>query len=176
MKPTFCSTPEAQKEKSFLSKMPWSQVRLLKLEAFRELTSVVMLRLLEYFTGILILTTNRVKSIDYAMMSRISYAIKFQTLRPENQKLICNNYIAQASQKQGIKAGEKPGLEAVVNRFRPQDNLNGREIRTLFTTAQLLGGGKLTAQNVDDIHEQQQSFIHDMKTEYIKAEHSAVVQ
>jgi hypothetical protein len=48
------------------------------------LTSQVMLRLLEYFPGILILTTNRVKSIDYAIMSRISYAIKFKTLTVEH--------------------------------------------------------------------------------------------
>ena len=126
-----------------------------------------MLRLLEYFSGILILTTNRVKSIDYAIMSRISYAIKFQTLSHEHQKAVCENYLTQAESKKPIKKNEKDAVRKMFAKLKPNESLNGREIRTMFTTAQLLGAGNLTAENILDVHEQQTSFKDDMKTMYI---------
>jgi hypothetical protein len=43
----------------------------------------VFLRLLEYYNGILFLTTNRVNHIDPAFYSRISLAIKYPELSPE---------------------------------------------------------------------------------------------
>lgn len=46
----------------------------------------------------------------------------------------------------------------------------------MFTTAQLLGGGKLTAKNMEEVREQQTSFKEDMKTMYILAEAAAVVK
>ena len=135
-----------------------------------------MLRLLEYFSGVLILTTNRVKSIDYAIMSRISYAIKFKELTLDHQRAIYRNFLSQAKKKGLIAAGEKEKLDSMVNRFKSNEKLNGRDIRTMFTTAQSLGNGRLTADNMDEIHEQQQSFKEDMKTLYILAERSSVVQ
>jgi AAA+ superfamily predicted ATPase len=135
-----------------------------------------MLRLLEYFSGILILTTNRVKSIDYAIMSRISYAIKFKTLSTEHQKVVFGNYLAQAKKKKNVEASENEKLKAMIKSFKSNRSLNGREIRTMFTTAQLLGEGKLTAENMEEIREQQQSFKDDMNTMYILAEKEAVVQ
>jgi hypothetical protein len=38
---------------------------------YRTLTLVVLLRVLEYYDGILILTTNRMRSLDIAVQSRI---------------------------------------------------------------------------------------------------------
>jgi AAA+ superfamily predicted ATPase len=133
-----------------------------------------MLRLLEYFSGVLILTTNRVKSIDYAVMSRISYAIKFKELTLEHQKTIYRNFLSQAKKKGLIKAGEKERIDEMVNLFKSKEKLNG--IRTLFTTAQSRGKGRLTAQNMTEIHEQLQSFKDDMNTLYILAERNFVVQ
>jgi AAA+ superfamily predicted ATPase len=101
-----------------------------------------MLRLLEYLTGVLILTTNRVMSIDYAIMSRISYAIKFKELTLEHQKTIYRNFLGQAQKKGLIREGENPKLKAMVNRFKSKEKLNGRDIRTMFTTAQSRGGGE----------------------------------
>jgi AAA+ superfamily predicted ATPase len=135
-----------------------------------------MLRLLEYFSGVLILTTNRVKSIDYAVMSRISYAIKFKELTLEHQKTIYRNFLSQAKKKGLIKAGEKERIDEMVNLFKSKEKLNGRDIRTLFTTAQSRGKGRLTAENMNEIHEQLQSFKDDMNTLYILAERNSVVQ
>jgi hypothetical protein len=148
------------------------------------LTSIVMLRILEYFSGVLILTTNRVKSIDYAIisrisyaiMSRISYAIKFKELILEHQKTIFRNFLSQAKKKGLIKVGEKEKIDAMVNQFKSQDKLNGRDIRTMFTTAQSRGKGRLTAENMNEIHEQLQSFKYDMDKLYILAERNSVVQ
>ena len=135
-----------------------------------------MLRLLEYFSGVLILTTNMVKSIDYAIMSRISYAIKFKDLTLEHQKTIYRNFLSQAKKKRLIKAGEYDRLDAMANRFKSKDKLNGRDIRTLFTTAQSRGNGRLTSENMDEIHEQLQSFKDDMIELYLTAQGKAVVQ
>ncbi|KAL6721020.1 hypothetical protein ACLMJK_000120 [Lecanora helva] len=136
----------------------------------------VMLRLLEYFSGILILTTNRVKSIDYAIMSRISYAINFKDLNQAHQRTICENYLNQAADKIHIKEVEKEKIRNMIVRFKQNEGLNGREIRTMFTTAQLLGGGELTADNMDEVREQQRAFKDDMRTMYIQAETAAVVK
>ena len=137
----------------------------------------VMLRLLEYFSGILIMTTNRVKSIDYAIMSRISYAIKFQALSIDYQRTIYDGFLKQAQKKIGcIPSSELDKLKALSKRFKTKENLNGRDIRTMFTTAQLLGQGKLNAQDMETIYDQQTSFKDDMNNLYILAENQAVVK
>jgi hypothetical protein len=109
-------------------------------------------------------------------MSRISYAIKFKELTLEHQKAIYRNFLRQAKKKGLIEAGEEEKLDSIVNRFKSKEKLNGRDIRTMFTTAQSLGKGRLTADNMDEIHEQQESFKEDMKTLYILAERNSVVQ
>lgn len=43
----------------------------------------VMLRLLEYHPGILFLTTNRVRTFDPAFESRVTVALKYDSLSPE---------------------------------------------------------------------------------------------
>jgi len=45
----------------------------------------VLLRVLEYYDGILILTTNRMRSLDIAVQSRIHLAIKFTELTPDQK-------------------------------------------------------------------------------------------
>ena len=50
------------------------------LDFFRSELVAVFLRELEYFQGILMLTTNRVKRFDKALQSRIHLALKFQEL------------------------------------------------------------------------------------------------
>lgn len=43
----------------------------------------VMLRLMEYHSGILFLTTNRVHNLDPAFGSRITLALRYNHLTPE---------------------------------------------------------------------------------------------
>lgn len=161
-----------------LSRMLWSLVSLIDLQALNYVDSqIVMLRLLEYFSGILIMTTNRVRSIDYAILSRIGYAIKFPALPVASQKIIFQGFINQAKNKKGvIDQLELKKLDKLADRIKAKDNLNGRDIRTMFTTAQLRGNGKLTADAMEEILEQQTSFKDDMNTLYIVAEDRSVVR
>ena len=136
-----------------------------------------MLRLLEYFSGILIMTTNRVRSIDYAIMSRISYAIKFPALPVPYQKEIYQGFLEQARNRPSvIDQAELEKLKKLAGRIKPKENLNGRDIRTMFTTAQLRGNGKLTADAMEEIYEQQTSFKDDMNALYIIAENTSVIK
>lgn len=136
-----------------------------------------MLRMLEYFSGILILTTNRVRSIDYAIMSRIGYAIKFPPLSVEYQRDIFLGFVNQAKNKTGVITDrEKMGLEQLAKTLKPKDNLNGRDIRTMFTTAQLRGNGRLTRDAMNEMIEQQTSFKDDMHDLYIRTERDAVIK
>ena len=137
-----------------------------------------MLRLLEYFSGILILTTNRVRSIDYAIMSRIGYAIKFPPLDIKYQRDIFLGFVNQAKRKKPrvITDKEAQGLGELAKNFKPKDNLNGRDIRTMFTTAQLRGKGTLTKDAMKEMIEQQTSFKDDMHDLYIRTEKDAVIK
>ena len=50
-----------------------------------------MLRLVEYFQGVLFLTTNRVKSFDPAFQTRITVALRYHPLdQPSREKVWTN--------------------------------------------------------------------------------------
>ena len=56
----------------------------------------VFLRILKYYDGILILATNRIKTFDIAVQSRVNRAIKFNNLNNEQKKKkIYKNFIDQ---------------------------------------------------------------------------------
>ena len=48
----------------------------------------VFLRKLEYFQGVMFLTTNRVKSFDDAIKSRITLALRYDSLPPATRRII----------------------------------------------------------------------------------------
>jgi AAA+ superfamily predicted ATPase len=47
---------------------------------------------MEYYEGILILTTNRIKTFDVAVQSRVNLAIRYQDLSVEDRKKIFRNF------------------------------------------------------------------------------------
>jgi SpoVK/Ycf46/Vps4 family AAA+-type ATPase len=55
----------------------------------------VLLRVLEYYQGIIILTTNRIKSIDVAVISRIHLAIRYSDLTESQMKKIFEFFLDQ---------------------------------------------------------------------------------
>ena len=57
------------------------------------LISSVFLRVLEYYDGILILTTNRVGTFDEAFKSRIRLAIPYSNLNEDQRVEIWRNFI-----------------------------------------------------------------------------------
>jgi len=91
----------------------------------------VLLRVLEYFQGILFLTTNRVKTFDEAFQSRVHIAIKYDELKPHERENIWKMWIAQLSDE---KADTQNILDEIEELAAAP--LNGRQIRNVITSAQ----------------------------------------
>ncbi len=89
----------------------------------------IFLRLLEYFQGILFLTTNRVETFDDAFQSRIHVALRYGELTTKAKRSVWKMFLDK------VKA--KDGLETVDFKESDYDklsrhNLNGRQVYTLL--------------------------------------------
>ncbi|KAE8413576.1 hypothetical protein BDV36DRAFT_299862 [Aspergillus pseudocaelatus] len=93
----------------------------------------VFLRLLEYYQGILILTTNRVKNIDDAFHSRIHMTLKYANLGVAARGKIWQNF--------GVHIG---GLQLSEQEYHQlaQHELNGRQIKNVFGLCKALAADK----------------------------------
>lgn len=88
----------------------------------------VFLRLLEYYEGTLFLTTNRVDNMDPAFQSRIHVHIKYEKLTMQARRAIWSSFLS----KLGSQFSDED-LDTVA-----QLPLNGRQIKNVIKTAQLL--------------------------------------
>ncbi|OJJ38081.1 hypothetical protein ASPWEDRAFT_179685 [Aspergillus wentii DTO 134E9] len=93
-----------------------------------ELVSI-FLRLLEYYEGILFLTTNRAENIDPAFESRIHVSIRYPDLNTTSRRQIWTQFLSET--KMGQLSEEK--LDEVCKL-----ELNGRQIKNVLRTAHLL--------------------------------------
>jgi AAA+ superfamily predicted ATPase len=93
----------------------------------------VFLRLLEYYQGILILTTNRVNVFDPAIKSRIHLAIKYQSLNLGSRRDLWNLFITSACSKVTPAWLDNECLDKLA-----KEELNGRQIKNTVRTAQAL--------------------------------------
>ena len=107
----------------------------------------VFLRVLEYYDGILILTSNRVGTFDEAFKSRIQLALHYEGLNGEQRRKIWGNFINRLEtldNKQNAPKGAEasPGVDTHSLREHIDElarfKLNGREIRNAVTTARQL--------------------------------------
>lgn len=110
----------------------------------------VFLRLLEYYKGILFLTTNRHDIIDGAIKSRLTAHIKYGVPTLEHQKQILNNL----SRRFNITIAEKE--QGYIFELYP--NMVGRDIRNLLKLIKKFyhkerGAIKLTCEMVKDLSE-----------------------
>jgi ATPase family associated with various cellular activities (AAA) len=112
--------------------------------ARNELVSI-FLREIEYYRGILFLTTNLFNTIDTAFRSRVNIHLVFQTLAPENRKVLWQKFISRLPL--AIGADESTSDEKPVELVKPstllsdedftelsQWDLNGREIKNAVKT------------------------------------------
>jgi len=97
-----------------------------------ELVSI-FLRLVEYYEGMMFLTTNRINIIDPAFESRIDVAVSYPELTPPLRRQVWVNFITRlpshmwsVSEKDFDKLAEA--------------ELNGRQIKSAVKTAQMLAG------------------------------------
>lgn len=88
----------------------------------------IFLRLLEYYQGILFLTSNRVESFDEAFQSRIHVALKYSKLDKDARAKVWKNFMKFDDSKEGRML-----LEIVAER-----ELNGRQIKNCVRTARSL--------------------------------------
>jgi SpoVK/Ycf46/Vps4 family AAA+-type ATPase len=95
----------------------------------------VFLRVLEYYEGILILTSNRIGTFDEAFKSRVHLTLHYPPLKQSGRRQIWNNFINRL-QDSGIEA-RLDELRDKVDRLSLNE-LNGREIRNAIKTATLL--------------------------------------
>ena len=138
---------------------------------------LVFIRRLEYYQGILFLTTNRLGTIDIAFQSRISIGIKYKELDEETRRRIWENFIYLLDESE-----DKAKDELCDN----LDNiktwpLNGREIRNVFVTAQSLAWannhrkGALRYEHIENVASQAITFHEDYEREK-KESRSRLVQ
>lgn len=100
----------------------------------------IFLRLLEYFNGVMFLTTNRVKNFDKAFHSRISLAINYNEMDDTVRRQVWTNLLTAAN----ISIG-KNGVNVDTLVKMP---LNGRQIKNSIRLAQTIALAK--NQNVDE--------------------------
>ncbi|KAI8305743.1 ATPase [Colletotrichum sp. SAR11_59] len=112
----------------------------------------VLLRVLEYYEGILILTTNRITQFDIAVQSRVNLGIKYDDLQRDQKQEIFDNFIGQ------LKPDQVKDKEMIRRWFKDEEEardwtegLNGRQIRNILFSAASLAqqdGGELDLKHI----------------------------
>ncbi|GKT48320.1 putative AAA domain-containing protein [Colletotrichum spaethianum] len=114
----------------------------------------VFLRVLEYYEGILILTSNRVGTFDEAFKSRIQLSLHYEALNKGQRRTIWKNFVdrlktlekesnnATALGQRKGKGKEPKGIDFddIARHFGDlaEQEMNGRQIRNAITTARQL--------------------------------------
>ncbi|KAF2870776.1 hypothetical protein BDV95DRAFT_607909 [Massariosphaeria phaeospora] len=93
----------------------------------------VFLRLLEYYQGILFLTTNRVETFDEAFQSRIHMGIRYENLTPKARREVWVHHVRLVERMAGGKA--RPFRDADFDELAKRD-MNGRQIKNTVKTSQ----------------------------------------
>lgn len=90
----------------------------------------IFLRVLEYYQGIMFLTTNRVDTFDDAFKSRIHVPLKYSDLTVASRKQIWKNFLGKVDEGVDI---DEAGYDALS-----EATLNGRQIKNIIRTAKSL--------------------------------------
>lgn len=123
----------------------------------------IFLRLLEYFQGILFLTTNRVETFDEAFQSRIHVALKYEELTAAAQKKVWKEFLEKVRVMQGIEV--MPFSDTDYD-YLARRRLNGRQIKNAVRTAQALAlheESPMSMEHVKRVLEVAESFEQDLK-------------
>ncbi|KAH6854743.1 P-loop containing nucleoside triphosphate hydrolase protein [Chaetomium sp. MPI-CAGE-AT-0009] len=94
----------------------------------------IFLRTLEYYEGIMFMTTNRVDDIDAAFQSRIHVSIEYPDLTSASRRTIWSNFLRGSTIKSSLTDKDINELAEL--------KLNGRQIKNVLKTAQLLAARK----------------------------------
>ena len=134
----------------------------------------IFLRRIEYFRGLLFLTTNRVGQIDDAFLSRVTVVLQYDHLTDETRKKIWNGFFKKLKQDSERKAKVKDSddnrrieVDHYAQKYIHNDEevrdlrWNGREIRNALQTAISLASYKTLkdGQNTDFVEIEREHFV-----------------
>lgn len=97
----------------------------------------IFLRTLEYYEGIMFMTTNRVSNIDAAFNSRIHVSLEYPDLTPSSRRQIWANMAN--TKDHDFSEADFDELSLI--------NVNGRQIKNILKMAQLLASRKKSVLN-----------------------------
>jgi SpoVK/Ycf46/Vps4 family AAA+-type ATPase len=107
----------------------------------------VFLRTLEYYAGILFLTTNRVKNLDQAFYSRVSLCLHYKDLDHETRKKIFEN------QLQLYCIQNLVNLDDIIRFCDSNDiRINGRQIKNTVRIAHAIATQQKRTVETKDFH------------------------
>lgn len=121
----------------------------------------IFLRVLEYYEGILFLTSNRVATFDDAFKSRIHVPLKYSSLTMESRKQVWQNFLGKMADE-GVEIDDE-GYNSLA-----QADINGRQIKNVIRTAKSLAqfhGQKLDRQKLEQVIQIQMEFEKDLDLE-----------
>jgi hypothetical protein len=90
----------------------------------------VFLRKLEYYQGIMLLTTNRIKDFDEAILSRTHVTLKYIALGVDTRMEIWKSFLGKATTTNGEATYSPEQLNELAKK-----NLNGREVGSYLLRA-----------------------------------------
>lgn len=119
----------------------------------------VFLRMLEYYNGVLFLTTNRVSEIDPAFISRISMGIRFGKADHEKRMKVWTNILQAAGILDYVSF---PQIESMA-----KYDINGRQIKNVIRNAQTMGiadgsGNERIADHINTVIRETLSFVQEV--------------
>lgn len=133
----------------------------------------VFLRALEYYEGILILTTNRVGTFDEAFKSRIQLALRYEKLKDYQRKEIWRNFMNRLQ-----ALGEEESIDFDDIKLHIDElvsyPMNGRQIRNSITTGRQLA--KYQKKKMTFTHLKRAIVVSEKFDEYLKVVMEADVE
>ncbi|KAK4444618.1 AAA family ATPase [Podospora aff. communis PSN243] len=118
----------------------------------------IFLRVLEYYPGILFLTTNRITTFDDAFKSRIHVPLKYTNLSTASRLTVWRNFLAKVD---GYSVSDEE-----MRLLSEEGRLNGRQIKNVVRTAKSLAGYKrrrLDYGQLREVMEIQMAFERDLE-------------
>jgi AAA+ superfamily predicted ATPase len=112
---------------------------------------LLFLRKIEYYKGVLILTTNLIGHMDKAFESRISFAVEFYELGREERHRIWIDFITALDMLPTYKKGRLDNVDKWADA-----EINGRQIRNIIAMAGNLASAdarhpRMTSAHIDQI-------------------------
>ena len=111
--------------------------------------TTVFLRVLEYYRGILFLTTNQIAQFDIAVQSRVHIALKYEELTKKQTKDIFMDFLSQYNEKGVVKGFNK--FENYVAGELHRKKFDGRQIRNIITCAMGYARSRDEKMSLDDV-------------------------